>query len=149
MKVARNGNASNVSRSTRDFRLLALLLAVAAQLASACQTAAGGDPAFTTEACSDTCANIAAVDCGDIGSGCLSTCVSHPNATYTGDCPAELEHYLDCFWLADSFNCDGQSRTVPIGCNAELVAYDACRSSPGAAGASGASGAGGAAATEP
>lgn len=148
MKVARNRTGWHVSGSTRHVRLL-LLLAAAAQLASACQSAAGGDPAFTTEACSDACAKIAAVDCGDVGSGCVSTCLSHPNATYAGDCPAELKDYLDCFWLAASFDCDDQASTVPIGCDAELVAYEACRSSAGAGGAAGASGAGGAAATEP
>lgn len=148
MKAIRNGKGWNVSSSTRRVRLLVLLLAAAA-LVSACQTAAGGDPAFTTEACSDACAKIAAVDCGDVGSGCVTTCVSHPNATYAGACPMELESYLDCFWLAASFNCDGQSSTVPVGCNAELDAYEACRSSAGAGGAAGAAGAGGAPTAEP
>jgi hypothetical protein len=64
-----------------------------------------------------------------IGSSCVNSCVSHPNARYAAGCANELERYLDCFWSARAFTCDRESRTLPVGCDAELVAYEGCRSS--------------------
>jgi hypothetical protein len=122
-----------------------LLAALVAAAWPACRTAPGGDPELSTEVCSDACAQIAAVECGDIGESCVSSCVSHPTAQYAASCASELKAYLGCFWKADGFDCDAEARTVPLGCDAELVAYDACLSSSGAGGAGGDRGVAGAA----
>jgi hypothetical protein len=129
-----------------------LLVAALAAAWPACRTAAGGDPAFTNETCSDACARLAAADCGDVGSSCVSSCLAHPNASYAASCGVELASYLDCFWLAESFECAADERTIPVGCSTQLVAYEACRSGPdsgGAGGVGGAPGAAGSAEVEP
>jgi hypothetical protein len=113
--------------------LLALLVAPW----PACRTAPGGDPAFTTEECSDTCSRIAAADCGDVGSSCVSACLRHPQASYGDVCPLELKRYLGCYWAAESFQCSAAAETEPVGCEEQRATHEACRSSSGAGGMAG------------
>ena len=111
-----------------------------------CSSSAGGDAPSTSE-CSDACAKIAAADCGDIGAECVDRCVRQDA---DGECSAELQTYVDCYWRAEAYVCDDQRGTVAPSCEDELEAAETCSdgsdadggSSPGGAGNVGGAGAG-------
>jgi hypothetical protein len=113
--------------------------------AGACTPSSGddGDSSYSSEHCRDVCSKVAAADCDDVGVGCFDYCVGFPVARYEGSCQSQVQRYFHCFWQADSFSCDAEGQTAPLGCSAERRAYQSC-ASPGAEGGGGAGGAAGA-----
>ncbi len=112
--------------------------------AGACTPSSGdGGSSYSSAHCSDVCEKVDAAGCGDVGLGCFDYCVGFPVARYQGSCQAQLQLYFHCFWQADSFSCDAEGETTPLGCSAERQAYLSC-ASPGAEGGGGAGGAAGA-----
>lgn len=100
----------------------------------------GGELGATTEECSDACAKVAAADCGDIGAECVDTCLKHPLGAVPAACTDEVDAFLDCFWVAESYFCDDLG-TQAVGCDNQHQAALSCIDNPGGGGAGGDGGA--------
>ena len=123
-----------------------MLLSLAAAF-QGCQSGGEDGHGYTTEECADACNKVAAANCGDVGSSCVSTCLSYPNAQYLGDCQVQLKAYFDCWWQAEAYLCNSDSETTPVGCDTQRGTYLSCsgETDAGGAGGSDAGGAGGSA----
>jgi hypothetical protein len=81
---------------------------------------------LTSDECADACAKVAVVDCGDVGSECVDSCVRSSQLTAGQDCSAQLATYANCFWTAESYVCDDGHTTAP-GCAQQISAVHACQ----------------------
>jgi hypothetical protein len=103
-----------------------------------CKSGGSGVQGATTEECADACGKVAAMDCGDIGSECVDSCLKHPLGAVPAECTTEVAAFLDCFWVAEAYFCDDLG-TQATGCENQHQAALSCIDV-----ASGAGGAGGA-----